>query len=237
MFHLWDRSDNGIGTVPWINYDGIENTLNQTQDYFYKCLQQPRRITSALRLWMDDPAELLYAIIQDFRCWMFFSPNMYDRLSSLFKVSQVLDGHYLQTKTPNLRRLCGQDTDATPSGTLMHIPREILFHILCQVHSLNDYFSIARTSKSLLNIPMNTSILNRALKEMASTPSGCLFWVRPIPEMPRDEENATPLLSAWLTSYAKSHSGELVDPRNERKPVGAAGGNTPSNIDHPEFPA
>jgi len=99
----WDLSDNGVGTVPWINYDGIEKTLDQTQDDFCKCLQQPERITSALRLRMDDPAELLHAIIQDFRCWMFFSPNMYETLSSLFKVSQLPDGHSLQTSTMSLR--------------------------------------------------------------------------------------------------------------------------------------
>jgi hypothetical protein len=98
-----DLSDNGIGTVPWINYNGIENTLDQTQDEFCKCLQEPERITSALRLRMDDPAELLCTIIQDFRCWMFFSPNMYEPLSPLFKVSQLLDGHCLQTKTMSLR--------------------------------------------------------------------------------------------------------------------------------------
>lgn len=98
-----DLSDNGIGTVPWINYDGIEKTLDQTQDDFCKGLQQPERITSALRLRMDDPSELLHAIIQDFRCWMFFSPNLYEPLSSLFKISQLLDGRCLQTLTMSLR--------------------------------------------------------------------------------------------------------------------------------------
>lgn len=131
--------------------------------------------------------------------------------------------------------------NATPSGTLMHIPREILFHILCQVQSLNDYFSIARTSKSLFNVLMDTAILSRALKEMSSTPSGCLFWVRPVADMPGDEENATPVLSRWLTSYA--NSGELVDPQNERTPEGMAGGNTQvtstilgSPFEDPSFP-
>jgi hypothetical protein len=84
-------SENTIGTVPWINYDGIENTLEQTQYHFCEGMQQPNRIISALRsaAYLD---ELLSAIIQDFRCWMFFSPNMYGPVSSLFKVSESLNG-------------------------------------------------------------------------------------------------------------------------------------------------
>jgi len=113
--------------------------------------------------------------------------------------------------------------NAAPSGALMHIPHEILFHIMGQVQSLGDYFSVARSSKPLFHVLMDTSNLNRVLKEMSSTPSGFLFWLRPVPDMPGDLENATCALSAWLSSRAKAKSGQLptcVDPMNEGKPVG-----------------
>ena len=113
--------------------------------------------------------------------------------------------------------------NATPSGALMHIPHEILFHILSQVKSLCDYFSVARSSKSLFNVLIKTSNLNRVLKEMSSTPSGYLFWLRPVPDMPGDLENATCALSAWLRAKAKSRElSMLVDPPSEGKPVGTA---------------
>jgi hypothetical protein len=85
--------------------------------------------------------------------------------------------------------------DATPSGKLMHIPREILFHILHQVHNLCDYLAVARTSKSLFGVVMDPAFLNGTLKKMSSTPSGCHFWLRPVAEMPGDEKNAALPLS------------------------------------------
>jgi hypothetical protein len=51
---------------------------------------------------------------------------------------------------------------------------------------------------------MDPAFLNRALKKMSSTPSGCLFWLRPVPEVPGDEKNAALPLSTWLESCMKS---------------------------------
>ena len=130
----------------------------------------------------------------------------------------------------------------------MHIPRELLLRILRRVHKLYDYVSVARTSRSLFDVLMHPAFLNHALKKMSSTPSGCLFWLRPVSDMPGDEKNATPPLLAWLNLRTKS-SGALttpIDSQSEGRSAvvgGTANRNTHSTspilhspLDEPSFP-
>jgi hypothetical protein len=58
-----------------IDYDGIIDTVDRFQSYFYPARRGSQHIAKAIR---EDlrKHELLPAIMRDFRCWMFVRPDM-----------------------------------------------------------------------------------------------------------------------------------------------------------------
>jgi hypothetical protein len=60
--------------LPDINYDGIEKTLIQWQDFFMDGRKGARNISRGIAAGLRSK-ELVHSIVMDFRCWMFMRPD------------------------------------------------------------------------------------------------------------------------------------------------------------------
>lgn len=63
------------GTLPYINYEGIEATLQQMQYEVSENMISPQYTAAAIRNG-DSPLQILDAITRDCRTWMFHAPDM-----------------------------------------------------------------------------------------------------------------------------------------------------------------
>ncbi|KAF8155701.1 hypothetical protein B0H34DRAFT_506636 [Crassisporium funariophilum] len=72
---LYEVVNSHNGMVPWISYDGIENTLDQCQYEYYLGLRKPDHMLAAMRR-LASSEEIHSAMIRDYRCWMFYAPDM-----------------------------------------------------------------------------------------------------------------------------------------------------------------
>ncbi|KAF8873058.1 hypothetical protein CPB84DRAFT_1753386 [Gymnopilus junonius] len=197
---------NGIGILPFIDYDGIERTLDQTQYDVAENLNVPKCTTASIRR-RDPPEELLDSITRDCRSWMFHAPDMWPVADD----EQIIK--YAFTQFP---------MTTIPSDTLKPFPSSVLFNIAQFSDSVVTYFTLARSSKRLYNTLTDSSFLNNALKSMASRPSGCLFWVRPVTTMHGEEKKAYDAISTFLLRT------EAAEQDSDSSPL--------SLFDHKDFP-
>lgn len=68
-------SAQGSGTLPVVNYDGIEATVNQWQDSFLPGRRGVRHLQEAIAAGLRG-ADLIPALLQDCRAYMFMRLNM-----------------------------------------------------------------------------------------------------------------------------------------------------------------
>lgn len=67
--------DEDTGLVPEIDYQGIEASLEQWQDFFMPCRRGTKHVARAIEAGLRE-VELIPAILQDCRAWMFMRPDM-----------------------------------------------------------------------------------------------------------------------------------------------------------------
>lgn len=67
--------DARTGLLPLINYDGIESSLNQWQSCFIFCRRGVKHLSGAIAAGLRGK-ELIPALLQDCRAWMFMRPDM-----------------------------------------------------------------------------------------------------------------------------------------------------------------
>jgi hypothetical protein len=65
----------GMGTLPCINYGGIEKSCQQFQSYFRGARSGSAHISSAISAGLRG-ADLFDALRMDFNCWMAVRPDM-----------------------------------------------------------------------------------------------------------------------------------------------------------------
>ena len=61
--------------LPELDYDGIENSLDQWQTYFMPCQRGVKHIRRAVKQGRRG-ADLVPALLKDARTWMFADPTM-----------------------------------------------------------------------------------------------------------------------------------------------------------------
>ncbi|KAF8903673.1 hypothetical protein CPB84DRAFT_1746072 [Gymnopilus junonius] len=153
------------GILPYINYDGIEDTL--------------------MDQYQDQISENLYDAQNNDNRWPTASEN--------FTVDDSL------SKFP---------LSAIPSDMLACLPSDMLFEIIQLSDSLPTYLTLARTSKWLYNTLTSPLFLNRTLRAMTSSPSGCLFWTKPVASMLGEEKKAYEAVTTFLLhGHAKIDAG------------------------------
>ena len=69
------RLSDKTAALKCIDYDGIIDTVDQFQSYFYPARRGSQHIAKAIRDGIRKDG-LLPAIMSDFRCWMFVRPDM-----------------------------------------------------------------------------------------------------------------------------------------------------------------
>ncbi|KDR67047.1 hypothetical protein GALMADRAFT_147471 [Galerina marginata CBS 339.88] len=172
---------NGTGILPWMEYDGIENTLEQTQYNFEGGLKIPKYTTASIRN-ECTPKGILDAIIRDCRCWRFIAPNLWPSNS-------------IDEKQGRFRKF---PISFAASNPLTLLPIEILSDVLACVDSLQTYLAVARTSRSIYNVATEDSFFSMTIKRMSSSPSGCLFWLLPVSSMRGELQKANLASSTFL---------------------------------------
>ncbi|PPQ96046.1 hypothetical protein CVT26_004679 [Gymnopilus dilepis] len=202
---------NGMGVLSSLDYDGIEKTLDQTQYDIAENLKVPKHIVASIRN-KDPPEELFHSILQDCRHWMFLAPDIWPPREEW------------PSREPSFSRF---PMTTNPAEALKPFPSSVLLNISQFLDSLASYFSLARTSKQLYNTLTDSTFLNQVVKGMAASPSGCLFWLRPVAAMRGEESKAYEALSTYLPP-AESKAGDELGTAEKLGPV--------SPWDHKHFP-
>ncbi|KAF9524629.1 hypothetical protein CPB83DRAFT_773595 [Crepidotus variabilis] len=180
---------NGVGILAWMDYDGIENTLDQTQYTFAGGLKSYANTLAAIQ--ENALPEVLHAaIIKDYRCWMFHVPNMWPMYPTNERSGNVLvldTSHHPQSST----------LPRSNSG-LTSLPIELLYEILIHLAGLSGYFQISALSKYLRSILCEPTFYSRVLRGMLTHPGRCLYWVLPLTSIPKEAERAKDAMNSWI---------------------------------------
>ncbi|KAF8903674.1 hypothetical protein CPB84DRAFT_1677885 [Gymnopilus junonius] len=172
----------GVGILPYIDYDGIENTMEQYQEQIADNLIIPKYTSASIRK-KESSEKILESIIRDCRSWMFCAPDMWPIANNDFPLNYTLSTFPLA---------------AAASDMLALLPSDILLEIVQISDTLVTYFALARTSKWLYNALTDPLLLNRNLRAMANSPSGCLFWVKPVNSMTGELKKGYNAVSTFL---------------------------------------
>ncbi|KAF8155696.1 hypothetical protein B0H34DRAFT_860014 [Crassisporium funariophilum] len=178
------------GVVPWMSYDGIDNTLDQCQYEYYLGLRKPDHMLAAMRR-LASSEEIHSAMIRDYRCWMFHAPDIWPTAT---------ERHTTTDKTT-----CFPDTYGTSLtlGQLSQLLPECLVEALTWLPDLRSYLALAQTSKSFFNLLSDSNYFRYILREMASDPSRCLYWIRPVSAL-GEVGKANQALSTWISEPSSS---------------------------------
>ncbi|KAF8883076.1 hypothetical protein CPB84DRAFT_194171 [Gymnopilus junonius] len=119
--------DYTTGALPYINYDGIENTLQQEQYEASENMKVPERTIASIRNG-DPPHQILDSISRDCRAWMFRAPDMWP----------VADEDLV-------REVASKFTPANAIDILRALPNEVFLH-----HSIRrQHPNVSRSSENL----------------------------------------------------------------------------------------
>ncbi|KAF8154075.1 hypothetical protein B0H34DRAFT_625295, partial [Crassisporium funariophilum] len=202
--------NNGVGTLEWMNYDDIDKTLDQTQYDYHGGLQKPTNILAAIRRGAPSN-EIHSAVIQDFRCWMFYSPDIWPTAPGSYGTDDPTNHGQNYTYF--------NDTSDLTSGLghLALLPPDILTEFLSWLPDLKSYLALSRTSRMFFNSLTNTSTFNRVLRRMSKDPSRCLYWLRPVNALDGEVVKANEALFTWYNPSANDTQLESASPLDDVK--------------------
>ncbi|KAF8155700.1 hypothetical protein B0H34DRAFT_506584 [Crassisporium funariophilum] len=88
-------------------------------------------------------------------------------------------------------------------GQLSQLPPECLVEASTCLPDLRSYLALAQTSKSFFNLLSDSNYFQYILREMASDPSRCLYWIRPVSAL-GEVGKANKALSTWISEPSSS---------------------------------
>ncbi|KAI0338961.1 hypothetical protein BDW22DRAFT_1362297 [Trametopsis cervina] len=172
------RRDFPSGLLPAINYDGIEATLEQWQSFFIPARRGTKHLARAIDAGLRGK-ELLPAILQDCRVWMFMRPDVWPT------PSPSAEKFAFKSLTPS----------STASPAIGNLPNELLLPILHDL-PIFDLLSLASTCRALRQLILDPPLLNRILQE--SILRGSCQWILPVHGLLDEDERAFKAMRLWL---------------------------------------
>ncbi|KDQ19414.1 hypothetical protein BOTBODRAFT_142968 [Botryobasidium botryosum FD-172 SS1] len=171
------------GSLPGIDYGGIEKTCEGTQDFFQPALKRPKHMTRAIDNGVRG-GDLLPAITRDFGCWMCARPDIWPQPPDTIPAA-------VSAQSPSF------ESDE-PSPTPFHmLPTELCLRILRTV-PIQSILALASTCRSLRSLFGSSEFLNRVVREAILERRGPLRWVLPVATLPGEVERANDAAQAWL---------------------------------------
>lgn len=164
--------------LPAIDYNGIEQTLNQWQDFFLDARRGTKHLATAITAGLRGE-KLLPAILDDCRAWMFARPNLWPKP---------------QETTPPLFTVFKPNTTSV-MPLLGQLPNELLLPILADL-SLTTVLALASTCRSLRTMILQPAFFDRVIKE--SIVRGSLRWILPVETEEGEQKDAYDTLRLWI---------------------------------------
>ncbi|GJE88823.1 hypothetical protein PsYK624_049100 [Phanerochaete sordida] len=177
-----------------IDYDGIQNSLQQCQDalLYDGCWKNMDHTARAIEQGLRDD-DLVPAVMHDIRAWMFMRPDMWPEPP-------------LKIRTPTFTPYAPLAHSRTPR--IATLPLELLVPLLAAL-PLASLLRLSATCRALRCQLTAPALLDAVLR--ASLARGALAWLAPVPGLPDDEMRAArETLCEWLPRGAAL--GEGADP-------------------------
>ncbi|GJE88835.1 F-box protein [Phanerochaete sordida] len=183
------QRDSSSGLPPEIDYQGIEASLEQWQDFFMPCRRGSKHVAQAIEAGLRG-ADLIPAILRDCRAWMFMRPDIWPTppattLSFISRMQVLLES----------------DSVAPRLATL---PNELLLAILREL-PLQSFLALSATCRALHAMLTEPSFCDRVLLE--AIVCGGLRWILPVDALPAEKRAAHNVMRLWLP---EEHRPEAV---------------------------
>ncbi|EKM51758.1 uncharacterized protein PHACADRAFT_262086 [Phanerochaete carnosa HHB-10118-sp] len=173
------RRDEITGLLPDIDYDGIEASLNQWQSHFIACRRGSKHLAHAINTGLRG-ADLIPAILQDCRAWMFMRPDVWPESPKAMQIPTFAE--YPLARGSTMPRI----------GNL---PNELLLLILHDL-PLPSLLALSATCRSLRALITAPAFLDQVLKEAMT--QGSLRWLLPVEGLLDEHERACAALQTWM---------------------------------------
>ncbi|KAL0949462.1 hypothetical protein HGRIS_009516 [Hohenbuehelia grisea] len=183
------RSEQQFNTLPCIDYDGIDGTLEQWQDFFERARRGVKNVAQAISSGLRGE-DLIPALRQDYRCWAFMRTDIWPLPSMAGMAESVYAAHILkETAAPQ------------PRWQLNALPNDILFEIFDQI-PIPSFLALASTCRSLRARLLSPDVADSFFKHLVY--AGELRWILPVPGAPEEDEHAEDAAIRWLAHVGSS---------------------------------
>lgn len=179
------RRDEVTGLLPDIDYDGIEASLKQWQSHFMPCRRGSKHLAGSIKAGLRG-GNLIPAILQDCRAWMFMRPDVWP------SASPIICAPTFTSYTP---------TQGSVMPRIGNLPNELLLPILHDL-TLPSLLALSATCRSLRAFMTAPAFLDRVLQEAIT--HGSLRWLLPVDGLLDEHARASAALQTWLPEACRS---------------------------------
>ncbi|KAL0949461.1 hypothetical protein HGRIS_009515 [Hohenbuehelia grisea] len=185
-----------VDSLPCINYDDIDITLDQYQSHFECARRGVENVAQAISSGLRG-VDLIPALRQDYRCWAFMRTDIWP-LPSMAGMDKLVYTVHSMKETPSPQ----------PKRQLDDLPNDILFEIFDQI-SIPSFLALASTCRSLRARLLSPDVADPYFKHLVYT--GQLRWILPVPGVPEEDEHAEDAAVHWLAHVGSSYSKDEAD--------------------------